>query len=267
MSEMHVEDADIQLADGQTFVRRWHPAVTASSTPIVLLHDSLGSVEQWRDFPAQLAQRLQRTVIAYDRPGFGRSSRRDDKPNTDFIAGEARVHFPALRRALGLADFGLFGHSVGGAMAIVIAALQGEACRFVVTESAQAFVESRTLEGIRTAKALFADPAQFARLAKWHGERARWVLEAWTEVWLDPVFAAWSLDAWLPQVRCPVLAIHGDRDEYGSRAFPERIVGAVSGPAQLALLDDCGHVPHRERPDEVLDRVAAFAATHATEGA
>jgi pimeloyl-ACP methyl ester carboxylesterase len=145
-------------------------------------------------------------------------------------------------------------------MAVVIAALQGEACRFLVTESAQAFVEARTLAGIRAAQAHFADAAHFARLAKWHGERARWVLHAWTDVWLDPAFAGWSLDPWLPQVRCPVLAIHGDRDEYGSNAFPERIAQGVSGPSQPALMARCGHVPHRERPDEVLQRVAAFVS-------
>ncbi|WP_208456886.1 alpha/beta fold hydrolase [Lysobacter solisilvae (ex Woo and Kim 2020)] len=86
------------------------------------------------------------------------------------------------------------------------------------------------------------------------------MLEAWTEVWLDPRFAGWSLDAWLSQVRCPVLAIHGDGDDYGSVAFPERIAHGVSVPAQLAVMKQCGHVPHRERPDEVLGLVADFIA-------
>ncbi len=262
MPSMNIDEVFVAVGEGRTFVRRWTPDASASRTPLVLLHDSLGSVEQWREFPALLAERLRRPVIAYDRPGFGRSSTRTAPASLDFIAEEAQVHFPELRRALGIDAFGLFGHSVGGAMAVVIAATQDANCRFLITESAQAFVEPRTLDGIRSAQAQFEDDVQFARLTRWHGERARWVLQAWTSVWLDPAFAGWSLDPWLPRVRCPVLAIHGDRDEYGSIAFPERIAGLAGGPSQLAILENCGHVPHREIPEAVLQQILAFASAH-----
>jgi pimeloyl-ACP methyl ester carboxylesterase len=135
----------------------------------------------------------------------------------------------------------------------------GAACRAVVSESAQAFVEPRTLDGIRQAQAAFADPARFVRLKRVHGDKARWVLDAWTQVWLSPAFAGWNLDEALARVRCPLLAIHGDRDEYGSPAFPRRIADGVGGPADLMILRDCGHVPHREQADAVLARVAGFA--------
>jgi pimeloyl-ACP methyl ester carboxylesterase len=108
-SDPRVEDLFVEAGGGRTFVRRWLPDASATLPPVVLLHDSLGSVEQWRDFPAVLAQRLQRAVVAYDRPGFGRSSPRSDAPSLDFIVEEARQHFPALRRALGFGAFGLFG--------------------------------------------------------------------------------------------------------------------------------------------------------------
>jgi pimeloyl-ACP methyl ester carboxylesterase len=228
--------------------------------PVLLLHDSLGSVDQWRDFPAALAEGTGRAVLAYDRLGFGQSTPRRDLPSREFISEEANEVFPVLREALDLRAFVLFGHSVGGAMALAIAASAGPACEGVVTESAQAFVEERTLAGIREARAGFQDPASFQRLVRWHGERARWVLDAWTETWLSPAFRSWNLDAVLPGVICPVLALHGDRDEFGSGAFPERIVGGVAGPARMAILEDCGHVPHRERPEEVVGRVVDFLA-------
>ncbi|WP_208456885.1 alpha/beta fold hydrolase [Lysobacter solisilvae (ex Woo and Kim 2020)] len=136
MTSLRIEDVFADVSGGRTFVRRWLPALPVTGVPIVLLHDSLGSVEQWRDFPAGLAERLQCEVIAYDRPGFGRSTPRHDAPSLDFIADEARSHFPVLRAALGLGDFGLLGHSVGGAMAVVIAATHADSCRFLVTESA-----------------------------------------------------------------------------------------------------------------------------------
>lgn len=147
---------------------------------------------------------------------------------------------------------------MGGAIALAIAAAEREACAAVITEAAQAFVEPRTLAGIRAASAEFGRPEQLARLTRWHGEKARWVLDAWAGVWLSPEFRSWSLEQELPRVRCPVLAIHGDLDEYGSVEFPRRITGEVGGPSELAILEGCGHVPHRERRDDVLRLSASF---------
>lgn len=253
-----MRECRIPIATAQVFVRCWQPSAAADVVPVVLLHDSLGSVAQWREFPRRLAHALQRTVIAYDRPGFGQSSARADRPGLDFIDIEGQRLLPALLDALHIDWCVLFGHSVGGAMALTAAAHMARRCAAVITEWAQPAVEQRTLDGIRTAQAQFAQPGQLQRLQRWHGEKAQWVLDAWTQVWLDPAFRSWSLDAVLPKVHAPVLAIHGDRDQYGSQAFPQRIVAGVSGPAQLCLLSDCGHVPHRELPGDVLVAVAAF---------
>jgi pimeloyl-ACP methyl ester carboxylesterase len=143
-------------------------------------------------------------------------------------------------------------------MALVIAASQSKACDSVITEAAQAFVEPRTLAGIRSAKAQFCRPDQFEKLAKWHGDKARWVLDAWTEVWLSPEFLSWNIDWYLNMVTCPVLALHGDLDEYGSVEFPRRITSKVKGPSELAILNNCGHIPHRERKEEVLRLTSTF---------
>lgn len=258
MGDTGSEDGFVEIPAGRVFVRTWTPRPGSGELPVVLLHDSLGCVDLWRDFPELLARRLARPVIAYDRLGFGKSSARRELPSVNFIREEAEISFPAVRRALGVTEYALFGHSVGGAMALLIAASLREPCRAVVTESAQAFVEDRTLAGIRQAREQFAQPEQLAKLARWHDDKAAWALKAWTEVWLSPEFAAWSLEPDLPRVRCPVLAIHGDRDEYGSVAFPRLIGSLVGGPSDVAILEGCGHVPHRERPDDVLDRVAMF---------
>lgn len=256
-------DLSVDVPGGSVFVRRWNLGHN-SRPPIILLHDSLGCVELWRDFPEALATAASRDVIAYDRLGFGKSTPRRELPSIDFIFEEGATFFPAIQQALGITRFSLLGHSVGGAMAIVIAALQREACEAVITESAQAFVEPLTLSGIRAGKAQFGAPEQFAKLAKWHGEKAQWVLDAWTEVWQSPEFSSWNLDQHLGQVNCPVLAIHGDGDEYGSLEFPRRITSRVSGPSEMAILDNCGHVPHRERKEEVLGLISSFLERLAT---
>lgn len=255
------EDALVAVPGGNIFVRRWISG-TADLEPIILLHDSLGSVEMWHDFPAALAKTSARSVIAYDRLGFGKSSPRTTLPNTQFILEEAQVYFPAVAQALALNSYVLFGHSVGGGMALSVASLHPDQCKAVISESAQAFVEPRTLAGIEAAKESFGISERFAKLDTWHGSKSRWVLDAWTEVWLSPEFRSWSLVPYLKDIRCPVLVIHGSGDEYGSEAFPRTIARHVQGPAILEILEGCGHVPHREKKDLVLSLASGFIHEH-----
>ena len=249
----------IDHPDGRLFARLW-PAARGSGAdaPLVLFHDSLGCVDLWRDFPALLASATGRPVIAYDRLGFGRSTARAGRPGTDFIAEEALRHFPSVIAHFALPRFVLLGHSVGGGMAICCAAAHREACAAVITVSAQAFVEDRTREGIMAAWQEFQRPDQAGRLARYHGDKAGWVLDAWTGVWLDPTFAGWSLTPILPQVRCPLLAIHGGQDEYGSERHPELLGRLAGGPAQVEILPAAGHLPQREDPQGLAARVAEF---------
>ncbi|MBA5636676.1 alpha/beta hydrolase [Duganella sp. LX20W] len=247
---------------GRLFARRWQPSASADGhAPIVLLHDSLGSIQLWRSFPAALAAGTGRSVIAYDRLGFGQSDPRTGDIGTGFIDEEAAAFFPLVLRHFGLEHFIAMGHSVGGGMAVHCAARHADACQALITESAQAFVEERTRTGILEAKASFQQEQSFARLRQYHGDKARWVLDAWTETWLSPTFAAWSLNNVLPLVRCPTLVLHGGDDEYGSSQQPERIAGLAGGPAQLTIMPGVRHVPHREREGAVVDRIATFLAS------
>src|SRR5699024_10986857 len=146
LSDMATETSDtfIKVPGGRVFVRQWRGA-DGGRTPILLLHESLGAVALWKDFPARLAAVTGRTVIAYDRLGFGRSSPRQRRPSFGFIDDEADIQFPALADALGLECCVPLGHSVGGIMALYIAAQWPGRCPAVVTESAQAFIEEKTL--------------------------------------------------------------------------------------------------------------------------
>lgn len=249
-------DKFIKTQGGEMFSRTWEQP--SSLAPIILLHDSLGSVDLWGSFPLSLSEITGRTVIAYDRLGFGRSSTRAGLPSIAFIAEEAEIYFPSLKKELGISQFCLFGHSVGGGMAVEIAARFPNECLAVVTESAQAFVEDITIQGIKAGKETFSDPKMFAKIEKLHGEKTQWVLDAWTEVWLSPEFARWSLEKTLPKVQCPLLALHGDRDEYGSSRFPEMLSRLAGGKSSMEILKNCGHVPHREQKEAVLNLVESF---------
>ena len=250
-------DIFIDAPGGKRFGCVWGD-VSAASTPIILLHDSLGSVELWRDFPGRLAEVTGRAVVAYDRLGFGRSDPYPGALDTDFIREEARSSLPALQARLGIGRMILFGHSVGGGMSVCAGAALPDSIVAVIAESAQAFVEDLTLAGIREAENGFEAPGQMDRLARYHGDKARWVLQAWTGTWLSPHFADWTLDGELRRLGCPVLAMHGDRDEYGSRRHPERIGSLPPGGGEVVIFEDCGHVPHREKPELVLQAVTRF---------
>lgn len=257
MSNLHTREHWIDTVQGKLFAQEWAP-LQAQGAPIVLLHDSLGCVALWREFPTQLAQTTGRRVIAYDRLGFGRSDAHPGSLRLGFVEDEAQQGFTALREHFGIGDFIVFGHSVGGGMAVACAAAFASQCVGLITESAQAFVEARTLEGIRVADQQFAEPGQLQRLERYHGGKAEWVLRAWVDNWLSEHFADWSLDAVLPQVRCPLLSLHGDNDEFGSPAHPERLVELAGGPGLMRLLQGCGHVPHREQAERVLAEVLQF---------
>jgi pimeloyl-ACP methyl ester carboxylesterase len=264
MAAMQVDEHWISHPHGRLYARSWAPAGAAALAPLVLLHDSLGCVALWRDFPALLCAATGRRVVAYDRLGFGRSDARAGAMPLDFIADEARRFFPLVLEQLGVDRFVAFGHSVGGGMAVHCAAALPGRCAALITESAQAFVEDRTLQGLRAAQAQFAEPGQLERLARYHGDQARWVLGAWLQTWLSPAFAGWSLAEVLPSVRCPVLALHGADDEYGSPRHPELIARLAGGPARAELLVQTGHVPHRERTDLVIGLTQQWLATNET---
>lgn len=247
----------VPTPEGRLYVRRWAGAA-ASLAPIVMFHDSLGSVGLWRDLPEALAGATGRGVIAYDRLGFGRSDPHPDRLAIDFVAAEARGGLSGLRGALGIGTFVALGHSVGGGMAVEAAAAFPRDCVAVVTIAAQAAADARVRAGIRAAQAAFAEPGAIDRLARHHGDKAAWVLEAWTRTWLSPEFDDFSLDAALARLRCPLLVIHGEDDEYGDPGQARHI--AEAGGGTLAVLPGRGHLPHRDDVYDVTTRIAAFLA-------
>ena len=242
----------------QIFIQSWTPIGKHHHTPIIMFHDSLGCVELWRDFPAQLAEITQRQVIAYDRLGFGQSSAHPDALTNDFVVTEAKQVFKQLVELLDIQKFIVMGHSVGGGMAAVCAALYPEQCIGLITIAAQSHVEELTLSGIREAKAMFKEAGQLDRLKKYHGEKAQWVLNSWTETWLSEAFQHWTLTEYLQKIQSPMLIIHGELDEYGSLNQPQQYIENSQAPAQLYIMENTHHMPHKEKPDEVLTVITTF---------
>ncbi|UYV19850.1 alpha/beta hydrolase [Halomonas qaidamensis] len=258
LSETTFHDRRINASIGHLFVRTWEPSQLRSEVPIVLFHDSLGCVDLWRSFPSALCVATQRRIIAYDRLGFGRSDACLAPPPLSFIEDEPTTSFAALHSALQLTHFIALGHSVGGCMAVHCAGQYVEQCQGVITIAAQALNEALTRQGIEEAKIAFQVPEQFAKLEKYHSDKARWVLNGWTDTWLHPEFEHWSLIPALRRVICPTLVLHGENDEYGSHRQPDCIARYTSGSAHSEILPGIGHVPHREAEAVVVNYAKEF---------
>ena len=255
-----INDSFVALNSHKLFVRKWELQSSSKKTPIILVHDSLGSVEMWRDFPERVSGILQSPVLAYDRWGHGHSDVRMDTPKFDYVAREGQ-ELAELVRSLGYHAVHLLGHSIGGAMALVAAEKLGSVCKSVVSISAQSFVESQTVSRVHDVWKKFLEPATLNKLRPYHHERAEWAINAWGKIWTDPSFGTWRLRPLISHVQCPVLIIHGDSDEYGTTAFADEIAKSIHGPHVVDILKGVGHFPHREQPDKVLATIEHFGQT------
>ena len=147
-------------------------------------------------------------------------------------------------------------------MSVAIAAAYPVRCQGLISISAQYAVESLTLKGISEAKVDFQQAGQMEVLEKYHSEKAQWVLDAWIETWLSPIFQDWNLTSVIDGVLCPTLVIHGELDEYGSTAQPQQIFEGVSGQAELHILEGLHHMPHKEQPELLVALIAEFHQAH-----
>ena len=227
---------------------------------VVLLHDSLGSVRLWRDFPEQLAEATGLGVLAYDRRGHGASDPFGPEARTPAYLHEQAAVLDRVLAAAGVERAVLFGHSDGGSIALLAAALHPARIRGVVTEAAHVFVEERTLAGIREAQRAIESGDLLSRLERYHGDKASSLAAAWIGTWLSPAFRGWNIEAELRQIRCPVLVLQGSEDEYGSEAQVQAIAQGVAGPSRAVILPGLRHTPHREDTDAVLRLLAEYLA-------
>jgi pimeloyl-ACP methyl ester carboxylesterase len=222
--------------------------------PLLFLHEGLGSVELWRGFPERVAAATGRRAVAYSRLGHGGSDPPPAPRTPRSLHEEAAAVVPALCAALGLRDPVLVGHSDGGSIALLHAAAHDVAGLVVLAP--HVLVEESGLVAIRAAREAFRTGDLRARLARRHRDPDA-AFHGWNDVWLDPAFRAWDLRPELPGIRCPVLAVQGTADPYGTLVHVEAVRDLASGPVELLVLDG-GHSPHLEEPDRVEEAVAAF---------
>jgi len=241
---------------------QWLDRHPAPAPLIVFLHEGLGSLAMWRDFPARLCEAAGARGLVYSRPGYGRSTPRaaEEAWDLDFMHRQAHEVLPALLAALKVNTESdppwLFGHSDGGSIALLYAARFDRALRGAIVLAPHICVEDLSVQSIEKARRAYLDTDLRQRLAKYHDDpdSAFW---GWNRIWLHPPFRHWSIEAEIEAIRCPLLAVQGLDDEYGTL---EQIRGIARRVPQTQLLElsACGHSPHRDQPLAVVDAATRF---------
>jgi len=242
---------------GHALEYEWVGEGAADAPVLVFLHEGLGSIRQWRDFPARVAQAAGRRALVYSRYGYGQSDvLREPAAGARFMHREALEALPELLRRLEVERPVLVGHSDGASIALIHAGA-GHPVRGLALMAPHVFVEPVCLTSIHEAKAAFARGDLAERLARYHRDAAR-TFHLWADAWLDPAFLDWNIEEYLPGIACPVLAIQGEDDAYGTMAQLERVARGVRGPCELLKLPACGHAPFRDQPERTLEAVKRF---------
>lgn len=236
------------------------PAARADQPTLLLLHEGLGCVAMWRDFPLRLAALIGCRVIAWSRAGYGGSQAYADQRTPAYMHREGEQALPALLEALAIERPILVGHSDGGSIALIFGAAFPELPLGIAVMAPHEFVDEVTLAGIRAARHAWETTDLPQRLARYHGERAAKVFSEWNDTWLAPAFRDWNIEGCLPKIRCPVLAIQGEDDEYATLRQVDAIAARVPG-AQVLKLARCGHSPQRDQEAAVLSALADFVTT------
>ena len=236
---------------------RDYPAASAGRPTLVLLHEGLGCVAMWRHFPEKLAAATGCRLIVWSRAGYGGSQPYPEPRTPRYMHREGEEMLPALLAALAIERPLLIGHSDGGSIALIFAGAFPEVPLGVAVMAPHEFVEDVTLAGIRDARLAWESTDMAQKLARYHHEQTARVFSEWNDTWLAPAFRDWNIEAYLPKIRCPVLALQGEDDEYATMRQIDAIAEQVPG-TQLLKLPRCGHSPHRDQEAAVLDALAAF---------
>jgi pimeloyl-ACP methyl ester carboxylesterase len=231
-------------------------AAAGSGPTLVFLHEGLGSISQWGNFPARIVDATGMPAMIFARYGHGQSEVLRQPQGVDFMHREALEVLPELLRLLGIERPILIGHSDGASIALIHAG-SGHPLQGLVAMAPHVFVEDISVEGIVAAKRVFESTDLPQKLARHHRDPVK-TFYGWNDAWLAPEFRSWNIECFLPAIRCPLLAIQGYGDEYGSMAQVDAIARQAGGPVEVLKLEDCGHSPQKDQPEVVAGAIVEF---------
>jgi pimeloyl-ACP methyl ester carboxylesterase len=231
---------------------------------LVFLHEGLGSVAQWGNFPLMLSDEVKCPVMMYDRYGYGKSEMLKEKRGTDYLEVEALEFLPGVIDALNIENkLVLIGHSDGGSIALIYASKYGKQVAGVITEAPHVFVEEVTIKGINEAVSFYEIGILNKLLLRFHQENTETMFYGWADTWRNLENVEWNTEHYLAGISSPLLVIQGENDEYGSVKQVDSIVNQSSGYSEKFMIPHCAHIPHYEAQEIVLEKMAKFITNHA----
>lgn len=243
---------------GRHIEYRWIGPLPGDAPTIVFLHEGLGCVEMWRDFPDRLSSTTGCGALVYSRMGYGASDPVRGPRPVRFMHDEALEALPALIEHFRLKEVILFGHSDGASIALIYTGARLAPVRALVLEAPHVFVEPICVESIARIAQEYGTTRLRERLARHHGGNTDSMFKTWTDVWLRPEFLRWNIEEYLSSIESPVLVVQGEDDEYGTVRQVDSILTQVKGQAKPLVLPHCGHSPHSDQPDAVLEAAGRF---------
>ncbi len=247
------------IAAGERLEYIWTGPGPGERPTLVFLHEGLGCVGMWRDFPARVAAATGCGALVYSRCGHGDSEPLPRPRTPRYLHHEALAVLPQVLEVMAIERSVLIGHSDGASIALIHAgATASPKTLGLVLEAPHVFVEDVTLAGIERAGELYRTTDLGERLTRYHGDQTNAVFWGWHDIWRDPAFRDWNIEEYLARITCPVLVIQGEDDEYGTKRQVDAIVSQASGPAAALMLAACGHTPHRDQPQAVLQAIDRF---------
>jgi pimeloyl-ACP methyl ester carboxylesterase len=244
--------------DGSRLQYEWHGPLPREAPTIVFLHEGLGAVTRWRDFPAALCGRLGWGGLVYNRQGYGGSDPLRAPLTPGFMHREALEVLPRLLDAFDIRQPVLYGHSDGGSISAIFAGSGMASPTALILEAPHVFVEQVTVTSIAEIRESYRSSDLRARLERHHGPNVDILFDSWTQVWLSDEFRGWNIEEYLPAITCPTLVIQGRDDEYGTLRQVDTIAARVSGSIDTLLLEACGHSPHIDQGERVETAAVTF---------
>lgn len=247
--------------DGACLEARWIGAPPADAACLVFLHEGLGSVGLWRDFPDRLAGTTGLSALVYSRRGYGRSDPMPLPRPLSFHRDEGLDVLPKVIAAAGIKKVIVVGHSDGASMAIAYAGGAADAkLSGLIVMAPHLFNEEINIQAIRQATDNFHTGDLRAKLARHHGDNVDCAFLGWSGAWLDPDFRHFNMEEYLPRIRVPTLVIQGDQDEYATSRQYEVMGEKMKAPCRILALPNCRHSPHRDQPEQTLAAISDFIA-------
>lgn len=248
------------MIDGASLEYACYGPKPDAAPTIVMLHEGLGCLALWRDFPRRVAEATNMGVFAYSRRGYGQSDPAELPRPLDFMTREAVEVLPQILDKIGFQRGILFGHSDGATIAAIYAgSVEDHRVRGLILMAPHFFTEEIGLAEIANARKAFEQGELKQRMARYHRDPEN-AFRGWNDTWLDPAFKTWNVGEVIDYLRVPVLAIQGREDQYGSLAQIGEIEDRIYSPVDVLIVEECRHAPHLERPQITLDAISEFAA-------